>query len=110
MSAGSACAVIFVGRLHKQELVVSRKYCIFHFCSSSLTAVRRFRLVLRCQAHTLVSSGPTACTGLYFSYSLVEMAGIWRCSELWEINLLILTIDNQNFEAEAGILSYSRDP
>lgn len=35
----------------KQELVASRKCCIFHFCSPSLTAVRRFRLVLWCQTH-----------------------------------------------------------
>lgn len=60
--------------------------------------------------HPLVSSGPAACTGLYFSHSLVGVAGVWRCSELWEINLLILAIDTKIFKAEAGILSYSLGP
>lgn len=59
----------------------------------------------------LVSSGPkAACAGLYLSHSLVEMAGIQRCSELQEINLLILTADTKIFDAEAEILSYSLDP
>lgn len=53
---------------------------------------------------------PAACTGLYFSHSLAEMGGVWRCSELQEINLLILTIYTKIFKAEAGILSYSLDP
>lgn len=58
--------------------------------------------------HPLLSSDPAACTSLYFSHSLGEMRGAWRCSELQEI--LILTIDTKIFKAEAGILSYSLDP
>lgn len=54
--------------------------------------------------------GPTADADLYELYSLVEMAGICRCSGLWEINLLILTAETKIFEAEARILNYDLDP
>lgn len=54
--------------------------------------------------------GPTADADLYFSYSLVEMAGFSRCSGLWEINFLILTVEGKIFEAEARILNYDLDP
>lgn len=57
-----------------------------------------------------VSMGPTADADLYFSYSLVEMAGFSRCSGLWEMNFLILTVEGKIFEAEARILNYDLDP